>query len=325
MSYNFTINPNLDVPIYQQLVDEITIAVKKGEFKHGQKLPTVSEMTQSLNIARGTIKRAYDELERNGIIEKVQGRGTFVCYQPTNSGSRKEQAMSAIDTMLSKLEEMGFSNSEINIFLNLKLRERSEEESNIKVAVIECNPETLSQISDQLRNVGGIDLYSYMLESIKEYPYKISEGFDLIVTTSSHAQYLESTLPIRKKILRVALRPSPRCLSHIIKLRAGTKVGIIGYSGRFAQLLLKECQDYAEDISVAEPFIASQDTEIADYIKNKDTLLIPKHYKKYFSAEIKEKIKKFKGEIIECYYEMDEGSVMYLETKIKRLLEEKTI
>ncbi len=325
MSYNFTINPNLDIPIYQQLVDEITIAVKKGDFKHGQKLPTVYEMTQQLNVARGTIKRAYDELERSGIIEKVQGRGTFVCYHPTNSGSRKEQAMSAIDDMLSKLEQMGFSNSEINIFLNLKLRERSEEESNIKVAVVECNPEALSQISDQLRSIGGIDLYSYMLESIKEYPYKISEGFDLIVTTSSHAQYLESTLPIKKKILRVALRPSPRCLSHIIKLRAGTRVGIIGYSDRFSELLLKECQDYAEDIRVNEPFIAALDMNISDYLKGKDALLVPRHYNKYFGSEINEKLKKFKGEIIECYYEMDEGSVMYLESKIKRLLEEKTI
>ncbi|MBQ3023034.1 MAG: GntR family transcriptional regulator [Clostridia bacterium] len=325
MSYNFTINPNLDIPIYQQLVDEITIAVKKGDFKHGQKLPTVYEMTQQLNVARGTIKRAYDELERSGIIEKVQGRGTFVCYHPTNSGSRKEQAMSAIDDMLSKLEQMGFSNSEINIFLNLKLRERSEEESNIKVAVVECNPEALSQISDQLRSIGGIDLYSYMLESIKEYPYKISEGFDLIVTTSSHAQYLESTLPIKKKILRVALRPSPRCLSHIIKLRAGTRVGIIGYSDRFSELLLKECQDYAEDIRVNEPFIAALDMNISDYLKGKDALLVPRHYNKYFGSEINEKLKKFKGEIIECYYEMDEGSVMYFESKIKRLLEEKTI
>ena len=325
MNYNFTINPNLDIPIYQQLVDAITIAVKKGDFKHGQKLPTVFEMMEKLNIARGTVKRAYDELEHSGIIEKVQGRGTFVCYQPTNSGSRKEKAMVSIDKMFSELEQMGFSNSEINIFLNLKLRERSEEESNIKVAVVECNPETLSQISDQLRSVGNVDLYSYMLESIKEYPYKISEGFDLVVTTSSHAQYLETTLPLRKKIVRIALRPSPRCLSHIIKLRAGSKVGVIGYSSRFAELILKECHDYAEDIIVNEPFVASLNMDISDYLKGKDVLLVPRHYKKYFGTEINEKLKKFKGEIIECYYEMDEGSVMYLESKIKRLLEDKTI
>lgn len=325
MEHNISINPNLDIPIYQQLMDTIRISIKKGTMQSGQKLPTVFEMTEKLGIARGTVKRAYDELEREGLIEKIQGRGTFVCYQPANSGSRKEQAMAAIDSMLNKLEEMGFSNAEINIFLNLKLRERSEEESHVKVAVVECNPETLSHISDQLRHVAGVDLYSYMLESIKEYPYKLGEDFDLIVTTSSHAEYLESVLPIKKKIARIALRPSPRCLSHIIKLRPGTRVGVLGYSQRFSQLLLSACNTYAEDVALDEPLAASLDCNISSYIKNKDVLLVPKHYEKYFSAEVTEKLKKFKGELIDCYYEMDEGSVIYLETKIKRLLEEKTI
>ena len=119
----YKINTELDIPIYQQLVDSIRAAIKKGELVAGQKLPTVQEVTEALGIARGTIKRAYDELEQIGLIEKVQGRGTFVRYQPENSGSRKEQAMAAIDTVLNQLEEMGFSAAEINIFLNLKLRD----------------------------------------------------------------------------------------------------------------------------------------------------------------------------------------------------------
>ena len=114
----YKINTELDIPIYQQLVDSIRAAIKKGELAAGQKLATVQEVTDALGIARGTIKRAYDELEQLGLIEKVQGRGTFVRYQPENSGSRKEQAMAAIDTVLNQLEEMGFSAAEINIFLN---------------------------------------------------------------------------------------------------------------------------------------------------------------------------------------------------------------
>ena len=125
MSEIYKINTELDVPIYRQLVDSIHTAVKKGDLPAGYQLPTVQEMTEQLGIARGTVKRAYDELERLGLVEKVQGRGTFVCYQPSNSGSRKEQAMAAIDSVLDQLENMGFSAAEINIFLNLKLRERS--------------------------------------------------------------------------------------------------------------------------------------------------------------------------------------------------------
>ena len=57
----YQINPKLDIPIYQQLVDTIRNAVKKGILVPNQQLPTVSELSEKLGIARGTIKRAYDD------------------------------------------------------------------------------------------------------------------------------------------------------------------------------------------------------------------------------------------------------------------------
>ena len=57
----YKVNTDLDVPIYQQLVDAICAAVKNGSLSSGQQLPTVFEMTEELAIARGTVKRAYDE------------------------------------------------------------------------------------------------------------------------------------------------------------------------------------------------------------------------------------------------------------------------
>ena len=135
MSEIFKIDINLDVPIYQQLVDEIRTGVKKGDLKPGEKLPTVQELAGALSIAKGTIKRAYDELEHLGVLEKVQGRGTFICYQPENSESRKDQAMAAIDFVLEQLEDMGFSQTEIGIFLDLKRRERTNRLSVLKVGL----------------------------------------------------------------------------------------------------------------------------------------------------------------------------------------------
>lgn len=321
----YKINPGLDVPIYKQLVDTIRTAIKKGTLVSGQQLPTVQEMTEQLGIARGTIKRAYDELEIAGLVEKVQGRGTFVRYQPENSASRKEQAMAAIDSMLDSLEDMGLSAAEINIFLNLKLRERSEKEAYVKVALVECNPENLSQLSEQLRHINGIDLYSFMLDSIKQYPYQLGEDFDLIVTTSSHAQYLEGMLPVRKKLARIALRPSARFLSHVIKLRPGAKLGIVGSSKRFTELLYDTCKVYTEDITLKEPMVLSSEKELASYLRDVNAVLVPKYYDKHFGAGAAEMLRKFSGELIDCYFEMDEGSLMYIEAKIKRLLEEKTI
>ena len=53
----YKINPNLDIPIYRQLVDSIRAAIKKGSLTAGQRLPTVQELTDQLSVARGTVKR----------------------------------------------------------------------------------------------------------------------------------------------------------------------------------------------------------------------------------------------------------------------------
>jgi len=325
MDMIYKINPELEIPLYRQLVDSIRTAIKQDVLTAGQQLPTVQELTERLGIARGTIKRAYDELEQTGLIEKIQGRGTFVRYQPANSGSRKEQAMAAIDELLTRLDEMGLSASEINIFLNLKLRQRAEAESHVKVAVVECNPENLSQMSDQLRHIGGVDLYAYLLDSIQQYPYKLGEDFDLVVTTSAHAEYLESVLPAKKRVVRVALRPSARYLSHMIKLRSGTRLGILSYSQRFGQLLYTTCQTYTEDVLLTQPKTEGSVADLPVFLREQDAVLVPRSYEKYFGSQTLEQLRSFHGTLIDCYYEMDEGSVLYLEAKIKRLLEEKTV
>ena len=318
----FRINPELNIPIYQQLVDAIRAAVKRGQLTAGQQLPTVQEVSNDLSIARGTIKRVYDELEREGIVKKVQGRGTFVCYQPVNSGSRKELAMAAIDSLLNQLEQMGLSAAQINNFLNLKLQERAEE-AFVKVAVVECNPETLSQMADQLRHIKGVKLYSYLLESVQQYPYKLAEDFDLIVTTAEHAEHIESILPVPRKIARVALRPSTQALSAVIKLLPGERVGTLSHSDRFGQLLQRTLIQYAEDARIQKPELLTSDVE--GYLSQLDAVLVPKDYDKYCTAETARLLDRFAGQRIDCYYKMDEGSLLHLEAKIKRLLEEKTI
>ena len=324
MKLTFQINPELDIPIYQQLVDTIRAAVKKGELVPNQQLPTVQELSETLGIARGTIKRAYDELEYAGIVEKSQGRGTFVRYQPANSGSRKEKAMAAIDSMLDQMEEMGFSATEIGIFLELKMRERAEEEAQIKVAVLECNPENLSHMVEQLHRIPRIDLYSYLMETVEEYPYKLGEDMDMVVTTASHAQLLEKLLPDRRKIARVALCLTQQSLSDIIKLRKGKRVGILAYSPRFGRLLYDTCQQYTEGVALSEPLVFSPEVDIVEFLADKDAVLVPRDYEKYCDEKTAHNLERFRGRLVECSYEMDAGSFLYLQEKTRRLLEEKS-
>ena len=321
MPMEYHIDPSLSIPIYQQLVDHIRSAIKQGDLAAGEQLPTVQEMAARLAIARGTIKRAYDELERAGLVEKTQGSGTFVRYQPAESGSRMEQAMAHIDGLLDRLESMGLSMSEISIFVSLKLRERAEKAPNLKVAIVECNMENLSQLSEQLRQIEGIELFSYLLQTVEAYPYKLGEEMDLIVTTMTHADEVEQLVSAAKKIARVALQLQPRCVGRIVKLPDDYVVGILSGSLRYGDLLRQTCSSYADSTTILEPQLLGDPKGCQTLLDQADAILLPEGYEKYCSQADLEQLNRFEQDhpLLLCAYQIDEGSFMYLEDKIQRL------
>lgn len=317
----FKIDVGLDVPIYQQIVDKVRTGVKMGDLKPGQKLPTVQELADALSLAKGTVKRAYDELEHLGVLEKVQGRGTFVRYQPGNSESRKEQAMAAIDAVLEQLEDMGFSQTEIGIFIDLKRRERTNRLSVLKIALVECNPEALAQLAEQLRSVQGIELYAYLLKTVEEYPYNLDDDVDLVITTGAHAEYIESILPDKKKLARVALRLSLDSLAKIVSLDPGMRVGLLSGSSRFGELMAATCRQYGRELLLQKPCQFTPNLDVAAYLQNTDVVLVPSDYEKYCNSETAKKLKN--ANLILCHYELDDGSSLHLEEKLQQLREEK--
>lgn len=321
----YRVDPQLDIPIYRQLVDAIRMAVKKEQLQPGQRLPTVQELSDCLGVARGTVKRAYDELERSGLVEKAQGRGTFISCRPEETGSRKEQAMAAIEKLFAELTDWGFSPAQIGIFLDLKLRELEEQEIKVKVAVLECNPEALHYMTQQLRSIEAVDIYSYLTESIEQYPYKLREDLDLVVTTAAHGEFLQSILPASVRTAKVALRLTNDCLSGIIKLRRGKQAGILCYSSRFGRLLYTTCQRYTDGVILQEPLTFSQVGDMQHYLDHVDVVLLPRDYAQYCTPEVAHILSQNPEKQILCSYEMDEGSFIYLQEKCNRILEEKML
>ena len=317
----FQVDRSLPIPLYQQLVDSIRAAIKTGQLKDGQQLPTVQE----LDLARGTIIRAYTELEQEGLLEKVQGRGTFVRCVPVSECSRKERAMAAIDELLDTLDGMGFSAAEVTIFLNLKLRERAEKESTVKIALVECNPENLSQIAKQLRGIPNVELYSYLMSSIVQYPYNLSEDLDLILTTQAHAEELARILPMKKRVTTIALHLSTQSMVSLIKLNPGDRMGILCQSRQFGDLMLRACHFYAGEVTVDDPVVIDRTTSIAQYLKDKQVVVIPEDLETHCSGEVLEQLRDFSGQVIRCAYELDRGSMLYLQEKCTRIIKSKTI
>ncbi len=72
------VSPSDELPIYRQIMRQITEAVAGGRLKPGDKLPSHRELSESIAVAPLTVKKAYDELEALGFLETQRGRGTFV-------------------------------------------------------------------------------------------------------------------------------------------------------------------------------------------------------------------------------------------------------
>ncbi len=70
--------PGDELPIYRQIMRQITDAIGGGRLRRGDKLPSQRDLAVELVISPLTVKKAYDELEREGVIETRRGRGTFV-------------------------------------------------------------------------------------------------------------------------------------------------------------------------------------------------------------------------------------------------------
>jgi len=87
-------------PIYEQIVRQIKSQIINGELEEGAALPSIRKLAQELQISVITTKRAYDELEREGFIDTVGGKGTFVAVQ--NKELLREKKMKLVEEKLAE-------------------------------------------------------------------------------------------------------------------------------------------------------------------------------------------------------------------------------
>ncbi len=80
-------------PVYLQLADQIRFAAASGRLQPGDPLPSLRPLAEELRINRNTIAKAYSELETQGIIETVPGKGFFIKQDPSPFTGRVRQQM----------------------------------------------------------------------------------------------------------------------------------------------------------------------------------------------------------------------------------------
>lgn len=87
-------------PVYLQLVDQVKVAAASGAMRPGEPLPGIRPLAVELRVNRNTIAKAYAELERQGIVETLPGKGCFVraAASPYRKDVRRKLLADMLDT-----------------------------------------------------------------------------------------------------------------------------------------------------------------------------------------------------------------------------------
>ena len=117
------INHSLMTPIYEQVVDQIKTMIRKGELKENDQLPSVRTLSKELKISALTVKKAYDNLEEEGFVVTVHGKGTDVSANNRELllEEQKKEIEADLEMAIQKGRRCGISDEELKSLFEMIL------------------------------------------------------------------------------------------------------------------------------------------------------------------------------------------------------------
>ena len=117
---NISLSPTSGIPLYQQLYLQLSAQIIDGSLRAGTALPPIRTVAAELGISIITVKRAWDELERDGFIRTHVGRGTTVAPQQGSDASNKKYAMARaqMELDLTFYRTLGLSVQELHTLID---------------------------------------------------------------------------------------------------------------------------------------------------------------------------------------------------------------
>ncbi|MGV0331016.1 GntR family transcriptional regulator [Corynebacterium macginleyi] len=119
-----TLNPDADVPVFQQIHDEIVLAIARGQLVAGDKLNPVRQVAADIGINPATVKKAYDLLVTDGLVETA-GRSGSIVRPGAHTAAQEQQVRQRLHRVAALARAQGFSADELHGYLDSTLKELS--------------------------------------------------------------------------------------------------------------------------------------------------------------------------------------------------------
>lgn len=309
------------VPLYVQLKERIRQQVENGSWHPGFKLPTERELSTLLGVSRNTVSQAYRELENEGILISMQGKGTFVSEADAKSlsASRIHRLEEILEQAISHALQEGFSCQEFSSMAIALAEQKQNLLDRVRIAFIECNREQVDYFAKQLELGSGVSIFALVLDELlagTDQAKKVIDDADIVVTTFFHEAEVRRAVGPEKRVLAVALDPQLETVVRIARVPRSKRLGLICISQIFADKVKTSIREAGiEHI----PLVATANQaaeEVQKVIESSDVILVSPGRKR----EVAELCLGGK-EIVEFVYRPDLGSINLLKNTILELRE----
>lgn len=122
------INYKSGKPVYLQIVEQIKYAAAAGNLKAGDAIPGIRPLAEKLRVNRNTVAKAYQELEREGVVETRAGKGCYITenHSPLKKSFRQQILTEAIDAAIVQAHHFQIDDKEVLALLRKRLEKFSK-------------------------------------------------------------------------------------------------------------------------------------------------------------------------------------------------------
>lgn len=312
------------VSLYKQIIDWVINCIETGQLKPGDKLPTEKKLAENFSVSRGTARTALTMLRKNRVVDAVQGSGYYV--SSLQNAFNEERPMSdmaeRVNALVADLKEQGCSDEIIANLFNAAIEQYTGSEKNIKLTVVECNPDILPAFKRQLASIPFVSIDSFILHDATTYAdLDILETSDLITTTPNHFKQLLTLRPqLLDKVLKYNVSITPRTLSALSKIRNDAVIGLICESTRYYELVNEAIDNiFLGGMPLRVCYNCFDCANISDFLAGISCLILPYGSPLLENKALEATMAAFRdrdGQVIEFDYQVEQGSIAYLKEMV---------
>jgi GntR family transcriptional regulator len=218
--------------VHVQLREQIRFLILSGALPAGARLPPAHHLAGYLRINRHTVLRAYQELEREGLLECRRGRGCLVAEGATRIAElASTRLLEIIDRAMEEAGALGVSPGQFAVFAYARAGQRRERVGvQRRVVFVECASRIAAAFAQTIQERLDVQVVPLVLGDLQQgtaEARRLIEQAHVVATTFFHLQEVRGLLPKGKRLVALGLRPHLQGLMRVAEVARGTAVAVV--------------------------------------------------------------------------------------------------